>query len=83
MTKWPKCEYCGTVNGVFRCRICYHFTCGECTTYIDSMAEYDEDVQSECHHEKFVPVKGDNWKSLPLLNPNAEQAAISRDENEY
>lgn len=59
MTKWPKCQLCGTLHNVFRCPHCWGYYCSECTEYAGV-----SDEEASCEHKQYIPIEGDNWKGL-------------------
>lgn len=61
---WPKCSYCGTLNGVYPCKICGILACNECTTIHISIGAADNmDVDFYCEHENYKLIESDNWQT--------------------
>jgi hypothetical protein len=52
----PKCEWCGTIDNVFRCKVCDRYSCSDCLMYTVSYGDV-----SSCEHKKYEPAKGKGW----------------------
>lgn len=48
----PECNWCGTKERVFMCKVCDRFTCRECVLYPE---------EDRCVHAKKEPVKSIGW----------------------